>query len=188
MADTAQRAPKRLTVREFLEWEERQPLRYELVNGLVRMMAGGARNHNTVKGNIFAVLHAALRGKPCRPFDSDTKVPTAEGQSYYPDVVVDCGEAGGQSPQAAAPTVIFEVLSPPTREKDLDEKLPHYKATSSIREIIYVEPDRMHLMIWRRSADGWIEDEVVHPDAALALTSIGVSLPMSVIYEDVEAA
>ena len=185
MADTASSPSKRLSVREFLEWEERQPRKYELINGLVRMMAGGSRAHNTIKLNILSALRERLRGKPCRPFDSDTKVLTSEGQSYYPDATIDCGTGSDDLTQAVKPTVVFEVLSPSTRRFDLDDKLPRYQATPSIREIVYVASDLMHLMIWRRTAEGWIEDEVVHPEAALELQSMDVRVALSEIYEDV---
>jgi Uma2 family endonuclease len=66
MADGA-RPHKRLTLREFLDWEERQPAKYELLDGLVRMMASGPSVHNRMVGNIFAELKARLRGKPRQP-------------------------------------------------------------------------------------------------------------------------
>jgi Uma2 family endonuclease len=184
MADAAH-LPKRLTVREFLEWEERQPQRYELIDGLVRMMAGGTKDHGTIKLNIASLLRTRLRGGPCRAFDSDLKVRTAGGQVCYPDVTVDCGRQDGAATEASQPTVIFEVLSKSTRETDLNDKLPKYQATPSIRQIVYVEPDRMHLMVWRRTDDGWEEDEVVHPEAHLELTPLHIDLLLKDFYEDV---
>lgn len=86
---------------------------------------------------------------------------------------------------AIEPRIVFEVLSRSTLQSNLDEKLPSYQATPSIKEIVFVEPNRMHLMVWRRTGDGWLEDEVARPDASLTLDSIGVSLTMARIYEDV---
>jgi Uma2 family endonuclease len=184
MADTATRS-KRMTLREFLEWEEQQPRKYEFIGGLVKMMAGGTNDHNQIAGNIFATLHGKLRGKPCRPCNSDTKVVVAHGQSYYPDATIDCGERQGKLTQAVRPTVIFEVLSSSTREECLNEKLPAYQATPSIAQVVYVATDRMHLMVWRRTQDGWEEDEVARPDEALLVDPAGVELTFAEIYEDV---
>ena len=183
MADTATKS-KRLTVRQFLEWEERQPEKYELLDGLVRMMAGGTKDHAAIAGNILAALRGKLRGSPCRPFNSDIKVLTAGAQSYYPDVTVDCGQQDGSATQASRPTVVFEVFSPSTRKDDLTLKLPNYQATPSIQQIVYVETDRMHLMVWRRTEDGWEETEIAHPEEPLTIEPVGVSLALAEIYED----
>lgn len=52
--------------------------------------------HKLIAGNIFAALHAHLRGKPCRPYQHDTQVQIrvrGDDYVYYPDVLVSCGEA-----------------------------------------------------------------------------------------------
>lgn len=184
MADTAARMPKRLTLREFLAWEERQPSRYELLDGLVRAMAGGNQAHSAIKRNIVTGLHNRLGDGACRAFDSDLKV-VAANQSFYPDAIVDCGEPDPHSTQASSPTIVFEVLSASTRDDDFAIKLPNYQATPSIKQIVYVEVARMHLMVWLRTEAGWVEDEVVHPGAALALAPISQSLPLAEIYAGV---
>ena len=187
MADTAT-PRKRLTVREFLEWEEKQPRKYELHGGLIRFMAGGTKGRNTIKGNIFSALRARLRGKPCQVFDSDLKVRTEGGGVYYPDVTIDCGDRDAAATEASLPTIVFEVLSKSTRSDDLEGKLPSYQATPSIRQIVYVEANLMHLMVWRRIESGWEEIEIVHPDQSLVLDSVGVELSFAEIYEDVDFA
>lgn len=184
MADSATRTPKRLTLREFLEWEEGQQGRYELLDGLVRAMAGGNQAHSAVKRNILAALHNRLGDGPCRAFDSDLKV-VAANQSYYPDAIVDCGEPDPRSTHATSPTIVFEVLSSSTREDDFAIKLPNYQATPSIKQIVFVELSRMHVMYWLRTEAGWIEDEVAHPEAAVALDPISQTLPMAEIYTGV---
>jgi Uma2 family endonuclease len=183
MADTASRS-NHLTLREFLEWEERQPRKYELLDGLVKMMTGGTLGHNHIALNIPSRLKEKLRSGPCRPENSDTKVVAAHGQSFYPDCTVDCGPFDPLATQAAEPTIVFEVLSPSTRDDDLSIKLPSYQATPSIRQIVYVEPNRVHLLVWERTAEGWIESEIVHPEASLQLAVGDATLTMAEIYED----
>ena len=46
MRATAPTAP--LTYDSFLAWEERQPERFELVGGVVRLMAGGTEGHDRI--------------------------------------------------------------------------------------------------------------------------------------------
>jgi Uma2 family endonuclease len=184
MADTAPLS-SRMTLREFLEWEERQPAKYEFIGGFVRAMAGGTQAHNLIKGNIFAALHARLHGKPCRPYDSDMKLLAGEGQSYYPDVSVDCGPVLANATSASQPTLVFEVLSPSTRDSDFAEKLPAYQATPSIQQVVFAETGRMHLYVWTRGEDGaWVESEVARPDQTLKLALIGGELDLQTIYRD----
>lgn len=185
MADGA-RKPTRMTLREFLAWEEAQPLKYEFLGGLVRAMASGSQAHNTVKLNIASALKGKLRGRQCRAFDSDMKVILADGQSVYPDVTVDCGAPDPRSATATTPTIVFEALSPSTRESDFAEKLPAYQATPTIRQIVFAEVARMHLYVWTRDEAGaWVETEVARPDDALDLPAAGVSLGLLEVYEDV---
>jgi Uma2 family endonuclease len=178
-------ASKRMTVREFLDWETRQPQRYEFTGGAARLMAGGTRDHSTAKLNIASAFRTRLRGGPCRAFDSDLKVRTALGEVYYPDVTIDCGPGSGADTEASRPVVVVEVLSPSTRKRDLEVKLLHYQATPSILEIVFVELDRMHVMIWRRGEDGWMEAEIAHPEASLDLESVGASVPLLEVYAEV---
>jgi len=184
MADSA-RISRRMTTREFLEWEEQQPHKHEFVDGLIRMMAGGTKNHQRIADNVVFALKLKLRGKRCQPFGSDIQVQTFPGPLYYPDALVDCGVDNGEDTQADRPTVIFEVLSKSTRETDLKEKLPNYQATPAVQEIVYIDQTRMHCMVWRRTADGWEESEVCRPDEPLELRSIDVSLTFADLYEGV---
>lgn len=174
-----------MTLREFLEWEERQPGKYEFIGGLVRAMAGGTQRHSIIKVSVISALRAKLRGSPCRPCDCDTKV-IADGHSFYPDVSVDCGPLIANATAASAPRVVIEILSPSTRDSDFAEKLPAYQATPSIRQIIFAEPERMHLYVWSRDGDGaWVQSEITQPGQPLALPSIAAELALTNIYEDI---
>lgn len=184
MADGAMKS-RRMTTREFLEWEAKQPHKHEFVDGLIRMMAGGTKNHDRIRRNLSNLLTMRLRGQRCEPFGPDMQVQTFPGPLYYPDMLVDCGVNDGEARQADRPTVIFEVLSKTTRETDLTEKLPNYQATPAVQEIVFIDQARMLCMVWRREPEGWEESEVSRPDQPLQLRSIGVELGFAEIYEGV---
>ena len=76
---------------EFLTCEERQPAKYELMNGAPRLMTGVSRGHNEIVTNVVIELVGKLRGSPCRPGRSNLRVVTGNGNARYPDIVVDCG-------------------------------------------------------------------------------------------------
>ena len=79
---------KPMTLAEFLEWEERQPLRYEFDGVGPVAMTGGTSGHSTIQGNLAIALGGRLRGKPCRFHGSDLKFQVAEGHVRYPDGMV----------------------------------------------------------------------------------------------------
>lgn len=45
-----------LTPQEYLEWEERQDIKYEYVNGEVFAMTGGTILHNDIAVNLTTAL------------------------------------------------------------------------------------------------------------------------------------
>ena len=71
---TALLKPEPVSVNEYLEGELGSEVKHEYVGGRVHAMAGGTTRHSAVATNITTALGGALRGKQCRPFNSDLKV------------------------------------------------------------------------------------------------------------------
>ena len=65
---------QRMTLEEFLAWEEQQELRYEFDGFQPVAMTGGTAAHDSISLNLAASLVVRLRGKPCRPRGSNLKV------------------------------------------------------------------------------------------------------------------
>jgi Uma2 family endonuclease len=82
-----------LSPRDYLIGEMGAHGKHEFVDGAVYAMVGASNLHNCVATNTTGILHAQLRGKPCRVFNSATKVreqPVQTTRFYYPDVSVVC--------------------------------------------------------------------------------------------------
>ncbi len=125
----------------YLEWEARQPVRYELVDGEARAMGGGTAEHDTIGNNLRAELRDQLRGKPCRVQGPDLKV-KAGADGRYPDALIDCGVRMSGALVAQDPTAVFEVLSRSTAWIDQSLKLRDYDATSGIRHYVLISSGR----------------------------------------------
>ncbi len=80
---------KPMTLVDFLEWEERQPLRYEFDGFRPIAMTGGTTAHAGIQRNLAISVGARLRGAPCRFYGSDLKIEVA-GRIRYPDGFVVC--------------------------------------------------------------------------------------------------
>jgi Uma2 family endonuclease len=182
-------APHRLKMssEEFLVWEARQERRHELVDGVVRMMAGSTTAHNAIIGNLVAALKQRLKGGPCRTFFIDIKVRTRELGYRYPDVVVDCAPGGPQELFAQQPTLLAEVLSDSTELLDEIEKLAEYQALAACHVIVFLSQRSAHARVWRRTSDGWVSADS-RDDEAIALAHFGVSIPLAEIYDGIDFA
>jgi Uma2 family endonuclease len=184
----AKQQPK-WTWEAYLDWEARQPIRYELVDGQVYAMGGGTAEHDTIGNNLRAALHTQLRGKSCRPQGPDLKV-RAGKDGRYPDAIVDCGARVPGALQAQEPVAVFEVLSKSTGWIDQSLKLRDYDATLSIQTYVLISQDEMRALVYSRDRDGrlGIQSAVVleGAEASIEISELGVTLPFAVLYEGLE--
>lgn len=174
--------PRLLTAEEFYQIDFGPDLKAELDNGVIRMMAGGTRDHARVQANITAFLRTNLRGSGCRPYGSDMSVRAHDLSVRYPDVTVDCGspEDRGDDTRLTAPRAIFEVLSPSTRDLDLRVKSEEYRALPTVDTIVFVDPDAETVIVHQRIANGW--NQTLPAPADVPLPSLGVTLPHAEIF------
>lgn len=181
--------PQFVAVEEYLAEEELAQTKSEYIDGWVRAMSGATLRHNKVKGNCFVALSIRLKGKPCQPFDSDTKVRIrrkAATRFYYPDVQVVCESNAPTEVFQDLPVLVIEVLSPSTRRYDLDEKLNAYLQIASLHCFIALEQHQPVAIVLKRAANGFLRELVEGVDAIIDLPFIDCSLAMRDIYEGVE--
>jgi Uma2 family endonuclease len=124
----AQPSRHRYTYAEYLAYERDSELKHEYEDGEILAMAGGSRRHNALAARVSFALEDG-RKPGCVSFQSDQKLRIlATGKATYPDASVVCGPIEGDpaDPSGATitnPTIIVEVLSPSTEEKDSAERL-----------------------------------------------------------------
>ncbi len=175
-----------VSVVEYLHDEELSDVKHEYLNGTVHAMAGGSVGHGDIGRNITSALQTLLRGKPCRPHNSDIAVHLSQKRDeryYYPDASVTCGPLDRAARALENPVAIFEVLSPSTARIDQSEKKDAYLACPSIQHYVIVDPEQVNVTIYTREADGWKMTAYNELTDALALTAIEVTLSLAEIYE-----
>ena len=175
---------KPMTLAEFLEWEERQPLRYEFDGIGPVAMTGGTYGHSTIQGNLATALGGRLRGKRCRFHGSHLKFQVADGHVRYPDGMVLCSPIDRTATVVYDPVVVFEVLSPSTAGNDRIAKAREYQATPSVQRYVMFEQDGVSATVYARSGETWTH-EILIADSMLSLPEIGVSLPLAELYEGI---
>jgi len=178
---------------EYLAFEAQSPTRHEYVAGEVFAKTGTTMRHNAIAINLVTALRAHLKGSPCRAFISDVRVRVQrQGAYYYPDIVVNCADAGLSADLDAVtisdPVLIIEVLSSSTEAIDRREKLIAYRTLASLIEYVLVSTDRARVEVHRRDSDGkWVKIEYAG-DEPVALQAVELNIAMRSIYEDVPVA
>lgn len=186
----------KMTPQEYLAWEETQPLRYEYLNGEVVAMTGGTIPHNQVAVNLATLLKVHLRGKGCKVLTSDAKVAVSEqGPFHYADVSVTCDQRDRTARQYIRfPCLVVEVLSPSTEAIDRGEKFRQYRRIETLKEYVLIDPERLNVECYRlNERSNWElfqcpveEGEINWSECEVTLTSVDLSFPLSLLYEDVE--
>jgi Uma2 family endonuclease len=174
----------------YLDWEGKQPIRYELVDGQVYAMGGGTLAHDVIANNLRREMAAQLRGGRCRACGPDVKVATGTGNARYPDALIDCGRFVPSALQAQEPTVVFEVLSKSTAWIDQNLKLRDYDATQTIMHYVLISQDEPRVMVYTRGDDGRLDLRaamlLTGVDATVDLPSAGILVRLAGLYEGME--
>lgn len=173
---------------EYLAFERESEVKHEFIDGHIYAMRGASEAHNLITGSTYAALYTQLRGRPCKVYPSDMKV-RMHGSYAYPDITVVCGEAQFKDDQRDIllnPTLIIEVLSPNTERYDRGLKFQHYRQLESLREYLLIAQDKPHIEHYVRLESGlWQLSDARGLDATLDLTSIGGSLTLAEVYEQI---
>lgn len=178
------------TPEEYLALERHAEFKSEYIDGRIVAMTGASAPHNLIAGSVHAELRARFRGRACRAFISDMRVQIGDGRRYtYPDVVAVCGEPkfqDGALDTLMNPALIVEVLSPTTEAYDRGEKFQHYRSIETLQEYVLILQDRPLVERFVRHGEFWHLGTVTSLDASLELTSVGCTIPLRDIYENVE--
>jgi Uma2 family endonuclease len=186
---TAAKRRDLVSVSDYLAGEMASPTKHEYVAGVVYAMAGARNAHNLIATNAVVALGARLRGKPCRMYNSDTKVRIRSllgTRFYYPDASVVCHPNPPADPFQDQPALLVEVLSPDTRRTDEGEKREAYLAIPSLSAYLLVEQDLPMVVAYHRAEDGFTRAVYETLGTEIPLRELDVRLPLAELYDGVE--
>lgn len=178
---------QKMTVEEYLEWEAKQELRHEYIDGEILAMTGGTLPHAKIYLNFYRALYPHLRQKGCEAYVSDAKVQANKNSRYfYPDLVVTCDPEDLKARDFIQhPKIIVEVLSPSTASYDRTKKLKYYRQIPSLQEYVLVDSEEIVVEVYRRGEGKmWLYYEY-EAEEAIALESIGFECAIEFLYEGV---
>ena len=172
---------KPMSLAEFLEWEDRQELRYEFDGVEPFAMTGGtvASCHNS--GKLSDGDRKGSGASPAAFTEAISRSASLRAHSLP-------GRNGRVLARRSAakvvhnPVVIFEVLSPSTAAKDRIVKAREYQATPSVKRYVMLEQERIGATVLVRAQDGW-SALILKDDDTLDMPEIGLAIPLAEFYE-----
>lgn len=156
----------RVTLAEYLAFEEAHPLRHEFIDGYVYAMSGASDPHHRIVSNIHGHLWLAARGGLCRVYAQGFKL-RVRRRVFYPDVMVVCEPGGTDDRMAYAPCLLVEVLSRSTALNDRTVKHAAYISLLSLRAYWIVSQEWRSVERHWRGDDGVWRTSLVEGDGAL---------------------
>ncbi len=180
--------PVRLTVEEYLAWEETNFEKHEYIDGEVRCMAGAKGKHNRIMMNIAVSVGRQLDDSECFLLSSEMRVKAAETRYVYPDMSAVCGEeeyARDNEMELVNPVLVIEVTSPSTIDIDRGEKMDLYFEIPSIQAYLIIDQHRVCAELSIRSESGWRTTLFETLDDAVPLDVLHCKLPLAQVYRGV---
>jgi Uma2 family endonuclease len=177
----------RLSPEEYLDIERKAEFKSEYYNGEMFAMSGGSRYHDRIASQLSGLVWQHLRKSRCEMYTANMRVRTPGGLYTYPDLSIACAEPQFYDKEVDTllnPTLLVEILSPSTEGYDRGRKAELYRAIPSLRELLIVAQDRLHVELFRRVEGGpWDFSEADGLGGSVELTSIGLTLRLSELYE-----
>ena len=172
------------TADEYLARELRSAAKHEFLDGEIYAMAGATLRHDTIAANVIFLITGLVRGSACRAFTSDQRIHVAATGLYtYADGGVACGrwQVHTDGMSLLNPTLLFEVLSPSTRDYDRGAKLEHYRQIASLRHVLIIDQPDRRIEHHRRGDDGAWTLTTLHA-GSVDLGDLGGSIALDEIY------
>jgi Uma2 family endonuclease len=176
-------APKRMTLAEFLEWDDGTDRRYELLDGVPVMMAPSLEAHGELAMALGAEIRARL-GRRCRVIsEAGVLIPDRTDTYYVADLAVTCAPREPGRRMVVEPVLVVEVRSPSISEVDRWRKVADYRTLPSVQEILVAFSDERRVEVQRRTSDGWRVDDLIGR-AEISLACCDAPIPLDAVYRD----
>ena len=179
---------RQMTVEEYIAFDEASDVRFEYIDGEVIALTGGTLNHGFITANATGALWQLLKGSGCRVLSSDMRNRVNPARYVYPDFSVVCGEpvTDERAVNLWNPTLVGEVTSPSSIDRDRGEKLRYYQSIASLQLYLVIDQHQVYVELYERQDDSWRRREYGDLEAAVSLRALNCELPLAEIYAGIE--
>ena len=161
MGDAQRILKEYYTYGDYKSWDD--DLRWELIDGEAFCMSPAPGTaHQSLVVKLIAKLEDFFEGRECKVFVAPLDVTLPRGGEsedeidtvVQPDIMILCDKSKlHDNGIKGAPDVIFEILSPSTARRDLDDKLRQYER-AGVKEYLIADPRNRFVIAHRRDEEG----------------------------------
>ena len=189
MSNLAYKLEETYTYEDYLSWDDDE--RYELIDGIVYMMAAPSIAHQAILSELLGTIWSFLKGKPCKvfaaPFDvrlfpeedlSDTTV-------VQPDIVVVCDPSKLSDGKACrgAPDLVIEILSDSSVIIDRNVKAEKY-LEAGVKEYWVVSAKNLEVLVNVLTGARYVS--TVYRDRVPSTVLPGLTIDLQMVKEEVK--
>ena len=183
---TALREQEMLSIDEFLAWAERQPGRWELVDGVPTAMSPERVIHGDTKYRLPCAprrRHRENQGAvPVRARQRRGPHRSAHALSARRTGLVCCGGfVAADALEIPNPILVCEVLSPGNAMTDLRDKLQGYFRIASVTHYLIVDPDKRIVIHHARGMGDVVATRIVS-EGTLRLDPPGIDIEVRELF------
>jgi Uma2 family endonuclease len=176
-------------VEEYLYLEDSTPEKHEYQKGEIYLMSGVRVDHNVIQKNMIADIEIKLENSPFTLFTGDLRVYIeAEELITYPDLTIVCGEplfGSDNLTELTNPGVIFEILSPSTKNYDRGDKFQFYQSQPTFQEYILVDSQSVLVEHFTKTDQGWTLQKYAQLNDSFRIGMAGIEISLKDIYRKV---
>lgn len=182
---------KHITEKEYLDAERLATVKHEYYKGEVFAMGGASFSHAKISMNCSVDLGNKLDGKDCQPYGNDVRIHIPKNSLYtYPDLTIICGEIAETDDHfdtATNPSVIFEILSPSTKNYDKGGKFTLYRNINTLKEYILIDSECISVEKFTKNQDNtWTFEEYTSIENSFPISTVSIEMQLSKIYKGVK--
>jgi len=188
------RVPSRqFTLQEYLQREEKSMERHAYYNGQMIKLPMAKGPHNIIAANILTAIKIGVKNQDKKyvVFGSNQKIYLPQFNiGLYPDALVVAETPlywDDNEVLLINPILIVEILSKSTGNYDRGDKFTEYKTLDSFQEYVLIEQNTNRVETrFREESNLWRDTISTDLDTQIQLRSLGVSIAMIDIYENVQ--
>ena len=194
MAEAERIPEEHYTYEDYKSWDD--DLRWELIDGeAFNMSPGPGTVHQALSMALSLELGNYFKKNECQAFFApfDVMLPNADEPEdeidtvVQPDIMIVCDPSKiRHNGIKGAPDVVFEILSPSTAQRDLDEKFYLYERVG-VKEYVIADPQNHIIIAHRRDEAGLFSFRKVYGAADVLEFGIfpEMKIPLSPVWEDI---
>lgn len=185
IATTIQPEAQRASLEEYFEHELASESKHEFIKGQITPMAYTSDNHGLIATNFSSEIRQLFKKNNVRVYGGDRMVFSPFcNEIYYPDIVVVHGQPEFYQYKenmvaTLNPTILVEVLSDSTEDRDRNEKWPCYREIKSLQQFFLVSQNEPSVEYYTRMDDGssrWIYAYANNLEASIPIGGHEISL------------